>query len=147
MDRTDVTTPVDEWIGRVPAELEAQLAMLAGPCPDVEIGSHCFEPRDCPFMERCWPQDPNHIVRLYNVGAKKTDGYFLRGIHWISDLPASEKLSAAAQRQLRSMQSGAALTEARSVQRAPQRSFWRMTAKRLRPGGTSRWAGCGERWT
>ena len=27
--RTDVTTPVDAWLGRVPGELDAQLAMLA----------------------------------------------------------------------------------------------------------------------
>ncbi len=104
--RTDVTTPVDEWIGRVPAALEAQLAMLAGPCPDVEIGEHCFEPRDCPFLGRCWPDSPDHIIKLYNVGGVKAAGYMDRGIHWISDLPADEKLPAAAQRQLRSMQSG-----------------------------------------
>ena len=104
--RTDVTTPVDEWIGRVPAELEAQLAMLAGPCPDVEIGEHCFEARDCPFMERCWPDSPDHIIKLYNVGGVKAARYMSRGIQWISDLPADEKLPAAAQRQLRSLQSG-----------------------------------------
>ena len=109
--RTDVTTPVDEWIGRVPAELEAQLEMLAGPCPDVEIGSDCFEPRDCPFMKRCWPQDPNHIKKLYLVGAKKVNGYFLRGIHQISDLPADEKLPPAAKRQLQSMQTGEVVVE------------------------------------
>ena len=110
-DRTDVTTPVDEWLGRVPPELAAQLEMLGGPCPDVEIGAHCFEPRDCPFLERCWPQDPNHIKKLYLVGAKKVDDYFLRDIHWISDLPADEKLPPAAQRQLRAMQSGEVVVE------------------------------------
>ncbi len=29
-NRTDVTTPVDEWLGGIPVELEAQLEMLAG---------------------------------------------------------------------------------------------------------------------
>ncbi|MCH7717008.1 MAG: DUF2779 domain-containing protein [Gemmatimonadetes bacterium] len=109
--RTDVTTPVDEWLGRIPAELEAQLAMLAGPCPDIEIGEHCFKPRDCPFMERCWPDSPDHIIKLYNVGGVKAAAYMDRGIQWISGIPADEKLPAAAQRQLRAMQSGEVVVE------------------------------------
>ena len=109
--RTDVTTPVDEWLGRIPAELEAQLAMLAEPCPDIEIGEHCFEPRDCPFMERCWPDSPDHIIKLYNVGGVKAAAYMDSGIQWISDLPPNEKLPAAAQRQLRAMQSGEVVVE------------------------------------
>ena len=101
--RTDVTTPVDEWLVRVPGELDAQLAMLAGPLPDVAIGTHCFEPRDCPFLERCWPQDRNHIKKLYNVGAKTVEKYFLQGIQWISDIPPTQKLPPAARRQLRAL--------------------------------------------
>ena len=49
---TDVTTPVDQMLARVPAEIQAQLEVLPGPLPDVEIGSHCFEPRDCPRSRR-----------------------------------------------------------------------------------------------
>ena len=44
-----------------PAELEAQLEMLAGSCTDVEIGSQCFEPRECPFVGRCWPDSPSRF--------------------------------------------------------------------------------------
>ncbi|KKK55037.1 hypothetical protein LCGC14_3078610, partial [marine sediment metagenome] len=114
-NRTDVTTPVDEWLGRIPAELEAQLEMLAGSCPDVEIGSQCFEPRECPFVGRCWPDSPDHIIKLYNVGGVKAAGYMARGIQWISDLPGDEKLPAAAQRQLRAMQSGEVVVERGSL--------------------------------
>ena len=110
-NRTDVTTPVDEWLGRIPAELEAQLEMLAGSCPDVEIGSQCFEPRECPFVGRCWPDSPDHIIKLYNVGSVKAIGYMARGIQWISDLPGDEKLPRAAQRQLQAMQSGELVVE------------------------------------
>ena len=109
--RTDVTTPVDAWLGRVPGELDAQLAMLAGPCPEVPIGSHCYDPYDCPFLERCWPQDPNHIMKFYWVGKKTVDRYFRRGIHWISDLPEDEKLRTQQARQLEAMREDRLIVE------------------------------------
>ncbi len=101
--RTETTELVDERVGQVPEEIDSQLEMLAGPCPHVEIGPHCYDPRPCPFLERCWPQDPNHIKKLYRVGPKSVGRYFRRGIQRISDLPADERLPPAAQRQLRAM--------------------------------------------
>jgi len=110
-ERTEVTTPVDAWLGRVPGELDAQLAMLADPCPDVPIGSHCYDPYDCPFLKRCWPQDPNHIMKLYYVGKKTVGRYFQRGIHWISDLPEDEKLRTQQARQLKAMREDRLIVE------------------------------------
>src|SRR5206468_3603056 len=49
--RTDVTALVATFLPEIPDEIAAQRAMLAGPLPDVAIGLHCFEPRDCPFIE------------------------------------------------------------------------------------------------
>jgi len=69
--QTDVHAPVVAFKGDVSRELERQRAMLAGPLPDVPIGLHCFEPRDCPFLERCWPDAKDHIIRLHNVGGKR----------------------------------------------------------------------------
>src|SRR2546426_6537444 len=77
--------------------------MLAGPVPDVPIGLHCFEPRECPFMCRCWPEAPNHIRHLAGVGPKKTAAYLARGITSIAELPAREKLNFTQQRQLKAM--------------------------------------------
>ncbi|MFQ5705216.1 MAG: DUF2779 domain-containing protein [Gemmatimonadales bacterium] len=102
-ERTDVTTLVNEFLPRVPQAIEAQLAALRTPLPDIAIGPHCFEPRECPFVKRCWPQSPNHIKKLYNVGPKKACSYMERGIHRISDIPAAQKLPAAARRQLVAM--------------------------------------------
>src|SRR5205807_3219794 len=69
--RTDVTGPVAQFVDQVPDELARQRAMLAGPLPDVPIGAHCFEPRDCPFIGRCWPDGLHHIGNLAGVGPKK----------------------------------------------------------------------------
>jgi len=109
--RTDVTEDVASIIVDVPDAARRQLDMLEGPLPDVAIGQHCREPRDCPFMARCWPQDERHITRLYNVGPVKSAAYMARGIHRIDDLPPNERLPFAAQRQLRSLKAGAIIVE------------------------------------
>jgi predicted RecB family nuclease len=101
--RTDVSGDVEEFLPLVPDEITRQLNMLAGPLPEIAIGSHCFEPRACPFTARCWPHVPNHISTLYNVGPKKTCAYMEQGIHTIHDLAPGTKLPTAAQRQLRAL--------------------------------------------
>ena len=103
-ERTDVTFVVDAMLPGIPGEIDRQLEMLEGKCPDVEIGGHCFAPYKCPFLERCWPKDPNHIMKFFGVGKKTVDQYFKRGIRWISDLPSSEKLRKQQAYQLKSMQ-------------------------------------------
>src|SRR6266545_6823664 len=79
-ERTDVTAAVQPLLGKIGWEIDAQLAMLAGPLPDTPIGKHCFEPRECPFMDRCWPKDNDHIIRLFNVGGKKACDHMLTGV-------------------------------------------------------------------
>jgi Domain of unknown function(DUF2779) len=101
--RTDVTGAVIKFLPQVPDEIAAQREMLAGPLPDVPIGLHCTEPRDCPFMARCWPDAPDQIWHLAGVGPKKTAGYLDRGITTIGQLPASEKLNFTQKRQLKAM--------------------------------------------
>src|SRR6266571_1829029 len=101
--RTDVTAPVAAFLPQVPDEIARQREMLAGPLPDVPIGLHCFEPRECPFMDRCWPGTPDHIRHLAGVGPKRTAAYLARGITSIGDLPAKEKLNFTQRRQLKAM--------------------------------------------
>src|SRR5213079_2781206 len=100
---TDVTAPVAAFLPQVPDEIARQRVMLAGPLPDVPIGLHCFEPHECPFMCRCWPDSPDHIGHLCGVGPKRTAAYLDRGIRSIGDLPAREKLNFTQKRQLKAM--------------------------------------------
>jgi predicted RecB family nuclease len=90
--RTDVTGAVAAFLPTVPDEIARQQKMLAGPLPDVPVGLHCFEPRECPFIGRCWPDAPDHIRNFAGVGKVKTAAYLARGITSITDLPAQEKL-------------------------------------------------------
>ena len=109
--RTDVTTPVDRLLGEIPATIERQVAALAGPLPEVTIDLHCHEPRACPFLERCWPPDRDHISRLYRVGPKRSCGYMQTGVRRIGDLPPTAKLSPPARRQIRAMQEDRLIVE------------------------------------
>ena len=102
-ERTDVTEAVQPLLGKVGWEIDAQLAMLDGPLPDIPIGLQCHEPYSCPFMERCWPKDPDHIMRLYSIGPKKGCAHIGTGVHRISDLPATQKLNVTQKRQIRAM--------------------------------------------
>jgi len=101
--RSDVTGAVAAFLPTVPDEITRQREMLAGPLPDVPVGLHCFEPRECPFMGRCWPDAPDHIRHLAGVGPKRTAAYLARGITSIAELPAREKLNFTQKRQLKAM--------------------------------------------
>lgn len=101
--REDVTAEVLPLLAGIPEEIAAQLAMLAGAQPSVAVGLHCHEPRDCPFLERCWPTNADHIRRLYNVGPKKCHEYMVTGVHSVWQIPPKKKLPPAAHRQLRAM--------------------------------------------
>lgn len=109
--RTDVTEAVEAFLPRVPPLVEELLAALEGPLPEKPIGAHCYEPRDCPFFDRCWPDDPEHIRHLYNVGPKKTVSYLASGVHSFRDLPSGAKLPFAAQRQLKALNAQALVVE------------------------------------
>ncbi|HYX80952.1 MAG TPA: DUF2779 domain-containing protein [Gemmatimonadales bacterium] len=102
-ERTDVTQAVQPLLKKVGWEIDAQLAMIDGPLPDVSVGLQCHEPHACPFMARCWPDDPDHIMRLFNVGPKRGCDFLGTGVTRISDLPPSQKLSPTQKRQIRAM--------------------------------------------
>ena len=110
-ERTDVTAAVQPLLNKVGWEIDAQLAMLDGPLPDVPIGLHCHEPYECPFMKRCWPQDPDHIMRLYSIGPKKGCDHLTAGVNRISGLPATQKLNVTQKRQIRAMKEGRIIVE------------------------------------
>lgn len=109
--REDVTEQVEAFLPTVPILASEQLAMIAGPLPERAIGLHCFEPRKCAFHVRCWPDDPLHISTLYGCGPKKSASYLQGGVHRIPDIPATVKLPATAQRQVRSLQLGSLVVE------------------------------------
>lgn len=110
--RTEVTEEARALLPEIPAQIEAQVAMLAGPLPEAKIGLHCSEPYECAFQERCWPKDEDHISRLYLVGRKKRCAdYMAAGVHRIGDIPPKKKLSDTAKRQIRALKERRTIVE------------------------------------
>jgi len=103
LTRTDITELIDPLQAQVPWLVQDLQASLDGPLPEKQLGLQCWEPRECPFQERCWPADPSHIRKLYNVGAKRTVSYMAAGVQSVWDIPPATKLPPAASRQLRAM--------------------------------------------
>ncbi len=101
--RTDVTADVEAFLPEIPRLVSHLRTILDGPLPEKPLGAHCYEPRDCPFHARCWPDDPHHIRYLYNVGPKRTVSYMASGVHRFSDIRDTDKLPFTAQRQLRAI--------------------------------------------
>ncbi len=109
--RADVTEEVATFLPTVPSRVSRFSDVIAGDLPMHPIGAHCFEPWDCPFRKRCWPDDPHHISTLYNTGPKRTVAYMAQGISSIFDLPPSQKLPDVARRQLRSVRENRLIVE------------------------------------
>lgn len=101
--RSDITALVAAFLPQVPVLVRELQAMLDDAIPQKQLGQHCHDPRDCAFVERCWPADPDHIRTLYNVGLKTAVSYMASGVHSVWDIPPAQKLPDAARRQLKAL--------------------------------------------
>ncbi len=102
--REDVTAPVERLLPDIPTQIEEQLEIINGPCPNIPIGRQCVKATYCPFKGRCWPDmTGDHVGSLAGVGLKKTLELMQQGYHSIHQLPDDIKLSKPAQRQRRAL--------------------------------------------
>ena len=110
--RAEVTAEAEARLVALPGEVGALRAMLAGPRPEVATGPHCTRPRECPFMERCWPPAPeHHVSTLYRQQAPALAALYEQGYQTIFDLPEDTALAATADRQRRAVQAGRMIVE------------------------------------
>jgi len=110
--REDVTDAIAELLPRIPAEIEAQLAVINGPIPEVEPGPHCSTPTECPFWRRCWPDPPEHYIgELYRVRPEKLAELEARGARTIGEIPDGEDLTDIQARQHAAVCSGDVIVE------------------------------------
>jgi len=85
----------------------AQVAMLEGPLPEVEVGKHCDEPHGCPFKSRCWPTLPRHHVETFHaLRREKSAQLDAQGFTLVEEVPDSFPLTTIQQRQRRSVIEG-----------------------------------------
>jgi predicted RecB family nuclease len=75
--------------------------------PEIEVGTHCEDPYECPFFAHCTKDRPIDWVKtLPGFGLKKTSEFEERGIFGISEISEDEKLNALQNRAVHSSRSG-----------------------------------------
>jgi uncharacterized protein DUF2779 len=144
--RTDVTTEVEGRLADLDLELVRQLRVATEPAaPPVAVGEHCAKPRECLFVERCWPELPeHHVSTLYMIRRRKAAEYVQAGWKTIHDLPDSVKLSAIAARQRRAVRQGEIVVEHERLVEALaklERPIAHLDFETIQPA-VPRWPGC-----
>jgi Domain of unknown function(DUF2779) len=110
--RENVTPLLEDDLRDAPARIDALRTMLEGPLPDVATGPHCTTPYVCPFIDRCWPPQPeHHISTLRGIRAKKVARLLDEGYETLLDLPDDFEANGAANRQLQSIRLGTPIIE------------------------------------
>ncbi|MDP2958766.1 MAG: DUF2779 domain-containing protein [Longimicrobiales bacterium] len=107
----DVLPQVEEFLPDVPRLIAEYMALLDGPDPAPCLGEQCKSMKDCPLDADCWPQDPDHIRRLYGVGTTKALELMARGVHRFGDIPEDQHIQQAARRQLEAWKRGTMIVE------------------------------------
>jgi len=96
----DVTDKVAPMLEHVPSWVSANRDMLAGDIPSIEIGPHCRNPYECPFLAYCTPPRPEYPVSALPGGGKAVWELMAAGIDDIRDIPAG-RLTSEVQRWVR----------------------------------------------
>ncbi len=111
--RDDVTFVVSGLLPLMHAQVEAQLAALAGPLPAVAIGKHCREPDECPFKggTRCWPWEPDSVMKIQGLLYEKRFALYHAGTRTIAELPGTYRLNDVQARQRRACETGKLVVE------------------------------------
>ncbi|MGD2134864.1 MAG: DUF2779 domain-containing protein [Gemmatimonadales bacterium] len=109
--RSDVSAQVERMLPEVPGLVAQQLAMLDGELPRVAVGVHCWKPRDCPFFDRCWPDERDHVRHLYYARKADTVERMRTGVQSLHDLPPDTRLNATQQRQMKAIGANALIVE------------------------------------
>jgi hypothetical protein len=105
--REDVTEEAEKFQPLISAMIAEQLAVLAGPLPETPVGTHCWKiDRDCPFWDRCFPVDEQHVWTLYRAYKTQKWALVLSGVRRILDLPGDFKLNETQRRQRASLECG-----------------------------------------
>jgi hypothetical protein len=107
----DVLPQVEALLPDVPRLVAEYMAILDGPDPGPRPGGRCAVGKGCALFDLCWPEDPEHVLRLHGVGPATALDMMARGIHGFGDVPPGERLDASARRQLEAWRQGGTLVE------------------------------------
>ncbi|MDD5382797.1 MAG: DUF2779 domain-containing protein [Candidatus Margulisbacteria bacterium] len=94
--KQDITEKADRLVPEIEAEIVGMQQVIGrSEMPDVRIGTHCTDPRDCPLKDLCWNflPDEGHIFILFRGGKHRYE-LLERGILKLVDIPDDVELNA-----------------------------------------------------
>ena len=100
----DVTSQVDEFVPKIPAEVARLRATLQAECPDLLIGAQCARPYPCAFLDHCHAYLPDFpVTELPRVDAELLATLLQEGVLSLRDVPLDHPGLTPAQRDACSM--------------------------------------------
>ncbi len=106
--RKDMTDDIAPLVAQIPAAVARLMTVLAGPLPGDSRNANCG---DCPFYDRCWPQERFGVHRFYRM--KWSDKLALErgGASSFAGVPKATKLTSIQRRQQDSAYAGALVVD------------------------------------
>ena len=102
--RVDVSDIISPLVTMVPDEASRLLAVLEGPLPGDSRNTNCG---DCPFYDRCWPQQRFGVNRFYRMKWSAKLALERAGHTIFTSVPGATKLNSIQRRQLEAARTGA----------------------------------------
>jgi hypothetical protein len=119
---TDVTPQIQSLIARRPEVVNRARAVLEGPEPDRDMGSHCDEPYACEFKNHCrrnQPAGPEWPISLLpNTGKRLAADWAGEGIEDLLELEEADLVNPLHQRIHRATKSGQPFHDVEAINRA-----------------------------
>jgi Domain of unknown function(DUF2779) len=111
LKEVDISQDARPIVAHMPA-LAAELRdMLAGPCPDKDVGRHCFAPFPCEFFTDCGPRDADFPVTLLPRGLQLSLELLADGYADLRDVPLERLMQPEHQRIWRATVGGAVVLD------------------------------------
>ncbi|MBT8080351.1 MAG: DUF2779 domain-containing protein [Gammaproteobacteria bacterium] len=88
----DITEEVDRMADLVPAWVSDARKVARGREPDIDVGTQCFSPHECPFVSHCWPMDTEFPLLNLGGGVRKDKlaALVADGVSDVRDIPAQD---------------------------------------------------------
>lgn len=106
--RKDVSGDIEPLTAQVPAMAERLMAVLEGPLPGDSRNASCG---DCPFQDRCWPQDRFGVNRFYRMKWGEKLELERGGAATFTAVPPATRLTSIQRRQQEAAYAGALVVD------------------------------------
>ena len=84
---SDQTGKTAEMLTAIPDWISKAKRAAAGSEPAIGVGSHCYQPYECPFVSHCWPADVDYPLQGLGGSRAKLGEFVAEGMRDVRDVP------------------------------------------------------------